>query len=55
MIEDVSAEMQEQLKKESILERFVTVEEIFNTVKFFIQTPYVTGQTIHLNGGLYYG
>jgi 3-oxoacyl-[acyl-carrier protein] reductase len=31
--------------------RFCTMEEIINTINYVVKTPYLTGQTIHLNGG----
>lgn len=54
IIDDVSFDIQQQLKKQSVLGRFVTIEEIFNAILFFIETPYATGQTISLNGGMYF-
>jgi len=42
--------------KENIpLKRFGTIEEIANSIEFLINTPYMVGQTLHLNGGLYLG
>lgn len=42
--------------KETIpLKRFATIEEIANSIEFLINTPYMVGQTLHLNGGLYLG
>ena len=42
--------------KETIpLKRFGDVEEIANSIEFLINTPYMAGQTLHLNGGLYLG
>lgn len=42
--------------KENIpLKRFGTIEELANGIEFLINTPYMVGQTLHLNGGLYLG
>lgn len=55
MIKSVPMKVREEIKKSIPLNRLVTVHEIYNTIDFIIKTPYITGQTIHLNGGLYYG
>jgi len=33
------------------MRRFCKIEEIIKTIDFLICTPYMTGQTIHINGG----
>ena len=37
--------------------RIATIEEIANTVKFLCseEASYITGQTINVNGGMYFG
>jgi len=53
MIEQISDDIQDNLKKMIPLKRFCNIDEIWNTIKYCIDTPYIGGQTIHLNGGLY--
>ncbi len=35
------------------MQKFCTTNDIINSIDFLCKTPYLTGQTIHLNGGLY--
>ena len=53
MISQVPDDIQEIMKKQIPLKRFGTAEELANTIEFLINTPYMAGQTVHLNGGLY--
>jgi len=43
------------LKENIPLKRFGSIEEVANSIEFLINTPYMVGQTLHLNGGLYFG
>lgn len=53
MISKVSDNIQTVLKNEIPLGRFANINEVYNVVQLFINTPYITGQAIHINGGLY--
>jgi len=43
----------DDIKKGIPLNRFGTTNEFFNTVEYLFNTPYVTGTSIDINGGLY--
>lgn len=55
MIEDVPENQLEQLKKEVPMKRLGSPKEIYKTIEWLMtdEGGYVTGQTVHLNGGLY--
>jgi len=55
MIYKIPAEVRETIRQTIPLQRFGNVDEIKRTVKWLIDTEYVTGQVINLNGGLYTG
>jgi 3-oxoacyl-[acyl-carrier protein] reductase len=55
LINQVPQEFQEVLKKQIPLRRFGTAVEFANTVEYLCDAPYMNGQTVHLNGGLYFG
>lgn len=42
----------EGAKNKSAFKRFCTVEELYNTIMFIINTEYLTGQNIALEGGI---
>ena len=44
----------EALSKRIPLGRLGRTEEVAQAVVFLVGNEYVTGQTIHVNGGLYY-
>lgn len=50
----LSPEKKEQEQKAIPLGRAATSEEIADAVIFVIKNGYVTGQSIHINGGMYY-
>lgn len=53
----LTVRLSEKLKKQILeripIKRFCEIYEIYNTIDFLIRTPYITGQTIDLNGGLF--
>jgi len=53
MIERVPDALQRELLEAVPLKRFGTVAELHRTIEFLIDTEYMTGQVINLNGGLF--
>ncbi|MBN1931907.1 MAG: SDR family oxidoreductase [Desulfobacterales bacterium] len=51
-INDVSLTYQNKIKAQIPAGRFCEPEEVYNTVKYLIQTEYVNGAAIDINGGL---
>jgi len=51
-INDVPPEYQQKIKERIPIGRFCEPEEIYNTVKYIIDTEYVNGASIDINGGL---
>lgn len=51
-VNDVPPIYQEQLKERIPAARFCTPKEIYNTVQYLIDTEYVNGTSIDINGGL---
>ena len=51
-INDVPEVYQEKIEKQIPLNRFCEPEEVFLTVRYLIQTEYVNGAAIDINGGL---
>lgn len=51
----LTREQKSLLLDEIPLARFGTIDELYNVVMMLINTEYITGQTIHINGGLFYG
>lgn len=52
MINTVPGEMQEKIKSRIACNEFGDAGNIFNTIQYIRQTPYLTGSCIDLNGGL---
>jgi len=52
MIKEVPAPFLDKIKNTIPMNRLCEPEEIFNTVNYFIDTPYITGESISINGGL---
>ncbi len=52
MINTVPQEMQEKIKAKIAMNNFGEPENIFNTIQYIRETPYLTGSCIDLNGGL---
>ena len=55
MTEQINNKMKEEILKQIPLSRFGKPEEVSELIEFLItdQASYITGQTIHINGGLY--
>lgn len=55
MTEQLSSEVQEEIKKGILLASFGKVEDIAGAVAYLVSEDgrYVTGQTLHVNGGMY--
>ncbi len=53
MIDQIPLNLQQQIKDKIPLGRFGDPSEIFNAIKFLIDSPYVTGTSIDINGGLF--
>lgn len=49
---DVTDELRNDIEKQVPLKRLGTLEEVYNTVMYLIDTAYVNGTSIDLNGGL---
>jgi len=45
-------ENKQKARNNTALKRFVTIEEIYRTVDYIINTEYLTGQNIRLDGGI---
>ncbi len=52
MINTVPQEIQEKIKSKIAYNEFGAPENIFNTIQYIRETPYLTGSCIDLNGGL---
>ena len=55
MTEQLSSEVQEEIKRGILLASFGKVEDIAGAVAYLVSEDgrYVTGQTLHVNGGMY--
>jgi NAD(P)-dependent dehydrogenase (short-subunit alcohol dehydrogenase family) len=52
MINSIPQELQEKIKSKIAYNEFGDPENIFNTIQYIRETPYITGSCIDLNGGL---
>lgn len=52
-LNDVPEELRNQLLEQIPMRKLGELEDVFKTVKYLIETEYITGTTIDLNGGLY--
>jgi NAD(P)-dependent dehydrogenase (short-subunit alcohol dehydrogenase family) len=52
MAHRIPEKFQKQLKKTIPIKRFGKIEELFNTIEFLINTEYVNGTALKINGGL---
>ena len=53
MINTIPSELQEKIKLKIALNDFGDPENIFKTIEYIRQTPYLTGACLDLNGGLF--
>ena len=55
MTEEINNKIKEEILKQIPLSRFGRAEEVAQLIEFLItdEASYITGQTIHINGGLY--
>ena len=55
MTQQINTKVKEELLKQIPLARFGKTEEVAQLIEFLItkEASYITGQTIHINGGLY--
>jgi acetoacetyl-CoA reductase/3-oxoacyl-[acyl-carrier protein] reductase len=54
MIEQVSQDVQDSIKKQiPVNNEFGNSMNIYNAIKFLFNSPYITGTSIDINGGLY--
>ena len=51
-VEEVPPTFQEQIKNSIPNGRFCSPNEIYNTVQYLVETEYITGADININGGL---
>jgi NAD(P)-dependent dehydrogenase (short-subunit alcohol dehydrogenase family) len=53
LINKIPNDIREKIIENIPAKRLGTVEEIYNTIEYIVKTPYVSGFTLKLNGGLY--
>ena len=51
-LKDVPKEYREKIIERIPMQRFCEPEEVLHTVKFIVDTPYLTGSIIDINGGI---
>ena len=52
MFYDVSEDLQEQAKNKIGLKRCGRMDELFSTIKFIVDTEYVSGTNLKIDGGM---
>ena len=52
MAHRIPLEFQEKIKKNIPLKRYGKIEELYNTIEYLINTEYVTGTSLKINGAL---
>jgi NAD(P)-dependent dehydrogenase (short-subunit alcohol dehydrogenase family) len=52
MLYTIPADVRENIRQTIPLGRFGRIDELYRTIQFLIDTEYVTGQVISVNGGL---
>jgi 3-oxoacyl-[acyl-carrier protein] reductase len=53
MTDALSENVKEEMKKAIPLARFGTIDDVANAVAFLASSGYITGQVVHVNGGMY--
>lgn len=53
MAQRIREDVREKIREEIPMKRFMRVDELHRTIEYLIDTEYITGQTLNLNGGLY--
>ena len=53
MTDALSENVKEEMKKAIPMGRFGTIEDVADAVLFLASHPYITGQVLHVNGGMY--
>jgi NAD(P)-dependent dehydrogenase (short-subunit alcohol dehydrogenase family) len=48
----ISDDFKEPIKQSIPIKRWGTIEELYNTIKYLIETEYITGQNLNISGGL---
>lgn len=54
MLYTIPKDFRETIRKNIPTQRWGTIEEIANTVNYLVDTPYVTGTSLAINGGITY-
>jgi len=52
MAHRIPKNIQEKIKQKIPLKRFGTIKELYNTIQYLINTEYVTGTSLKINGGI---
>jgi len=55
MLYQIPEPLREQIRAKIPLGRFGRLEELAGAIRFLVDTEYITGQVLNLNGGLYMG
>lgn len=53
MTDAIPENIKEEMKKTIPMGRFGTIDDVADAVVFLASQPYITGQVIHVNGGMY--
>jgi len=49
----ISSDIKERIISSIPAKRLGTISELYNTIEYIVSTPYISGTTIKINGGLY--
>jgi len=52
LTETISEDIQQEIMKNIPARRWGKIEEVYNTIEYILNTSYVSGQTLRINGGL---
>lgn len=53
MTDKLPEDVKEEMKKAIPIGRFGTIDDVANAVAFLVSAGYITGQVVHVNGGMY--